>query len=154
RKSSFAEALRYSLVRWDALARYTTDGRLDICNNAAEPAIRPLALGRKIDTLAWLPGSGPSCRSGPVEGSGRLPPVPSTGLALQAQREPAGDRGLGAHPVDRLLHLPIPSVPALHRVRRRTQQAIVQEHQRLLQVGREQRLQRLTDAAEPTHPTS
>ncbi len=47
RKSSFAEALRYSLVRWDALTRYTTDGRLDICNNAAERAIRPLALGRK-----------------------------------------------------------------------------------------------------------
>jgi hypothetical protein len=52
RKSSFAEALRYSLVRWDALARYTTDGRLDICNNAAEPAIRPLALGRKIWVFA------------------------------------------------------------------------------------------------------
>lgn len=47
RKSSFAEALRYSLVRWDALTRYTTDGRLDICNNAAERSIRPLALGRK-----------------------------------------------------------------------------------------------------------
>jgi transposase len=29
------------------MTRYTTDGRLDICNNAAERAIRPLALGRK-----------------------------------------------------------------------------------------------------------
>jgi transposase len=29
------------------LTRYTTDGRLDICNNAAERAIRPLAIGRK-----------------------------------------------------------------------------------------------------------
>ena len=47
RKSSLAEALRYSLLRWDSLTRYTTDGRLDICNNAAERAIRPLALGRK-----------------------------------------------------------------------------------------------------------
>ena len=46
-KSSFAKALRYALTRWDALERYTTDGRLDICNNAAERAIRPLALGRK-----------------------------------------------------------------------------------------------------------
>jgi len=35
------------LTRWNALTRYTTDGRLDICNNAAERAIRPLALGRK-----------------------------------------------------------------------------------------------------------
>jgi transposase len=47
RKSSLAEALRYSLSRRDALTRYSTDGRLDICNNAAERAIRPLALGRK-----------------------------------------------------------------------------------------------------------
>jgi transposase len=47
RKSSLAEALRYSLLRWNALTRYTTDGRLDICNNAAERAMRPLAIGRK-----------------------------------------------------------------------------------------------------------
>ncbi len=47
RKSSLADALRYSLVRWDALTRYTTDGRLDISNNAAERAMRPLAVGRK-----------------------------------------------------------------------------------------------------------
>lgn len=46
-KSALAQALRYSLSRWDALTRYTTDGRLDICNNAAERAIRPLAIGRK-----------------------------------------------------------------------------------------------------------
>ena len=46
-KSSLAQALRYALSRWDALTRYTTDGRLDICNNSAERAIRPLALGRK-----------------------------------------------------------------------------------------------------------
>src|SRR5271165_2337877 len=47
RKSNLAEAIRYSLLRWEALTRYATDGRLDICNNAAERAIRPLALGRK-----------------------------------------------------------------------------------------------------------
>jgi hypothetical protein len=47
RKSSLSEAIRYSYLRWDALTRYTTDGRLDICNNAAERAIRPLAVGRK-----------------------------------------------------------------------------------------------------------
>jgi transposase len=46
-KSTLAQALRYALSRWDALSRYTTDGRLDICNNAAERAIRPLAIGRK-----------------------------------------------------------------------------------------------------------
>jgi transposase len=46
-KSSLAGAIRYSLIRWDALLRYTTDGRLEMTNNAAERAIRPLALGRK-----------------------------------------------------------------------------------------------------------
>jgi len=46
-QSKFAKALRYALTLWPALTRYTTDGRCDICNNAAERAIRPLALGRK-----------------------------------------------------------------------------------------------------------
>jgi transposase len=46
-KSEFAEAIRYTLSRWPSFTRYTTDGRLDICNNAAERAIRPLTLGRK-----------------------------------------------------------------------------------------------------------
>jgi transposase len=46
-QSQLAKALRYALTLWPALTRYTTDGRCDICNNAAERAIRPLALGRK-----------------------------------------------------------------------------------------------------------
>jgi transposase len=46
-KSEFAKALRYALKRWQSFTRYTTDGRLEISNNAAERAIRPLALGRK-----------------------------------------------------------------------------------------------------------
>lgn len=46
-KSGLAEAIRYALSRWQALLRYTTDGRLEMTNNAAERAIRPLALGRK-----------------------------------------------------------------------------------------------------------
>jgi transposase len=47
RKSSLAGAIRYSLARWPALCRFTEDGRLEMTNNAAERAIRPLALGRK-----------------------------------------------------------------------------------------------------------
>jgi len=46
-KSGLAGAIRYSQTRWEALIRYTTDGRLEMTNNAAERAIRPLALGRK-----------------------------------------------------------------------------------------------------------
>jgi hypothetical protein len=47
RKSSLAGAIRYSLTRWAALCRYTEDGRLEISNDAAERAIRPLAIGRR-----------------------------------------------------------------------------------------------------------
>lgn len=46
-KSTLAKAIRYSLSLWPSLIRYTTDGRLEICNNAAERAMRPLAIGRK-----------------------------------------------------------------------------------------------------------
>jgi transposase len=46
-KSTLAKAIRYTLWRWPALTRYTTDGRLEMTNNAVERAIRPLVLGRK-----------------------------------------------------------------------------------------------------------
>lgn len=46
-KSALAEAIRYALVRWVALTRYVEDGRIEIDNNAAERALRAVALGRK-----------------------------------------------------------------------------------------------------------
>lgn len=46
-KSELAGAIRYARSRWQALTRYCDDGRLEISNNAAENAIRPIALGRK-----------------------------------------------------------------------------------------------------------
>jgi transposase len=46
-KSTLARAIRYALSRWDSFTRYTRDGRLEMTNNAAERAIRPLVLGRK-----------------------------------------------------------------------------------------------------------
>ncbi len=46
-KSATAQAIRYALSRWTALCRYLDDGRVEIDNNAAERAIRPIALGRK-----------------------------------------------------------------------------------------------------------
>lgn len=47
RKGDLAKAIRYSLNRWEALCRFTEDGRLEMTNNAAERAIRPLTLGRR-----------------------------------------------------------------------------------------------------------
>ena len=47
KKSELAVAIRYALSRWSALTRYRDDGRLEIDNNAAERALRAVALGRK-----------------------------------------------------------------------------------------------------------
>jgi transposase len=47
RKSEIAGAIVYALGRWPALLRYCTDGLLEIDNNAAERALRAVAIGRK-----------------------------------------------------------------------------------------------------------
>jgi transposase len=47
RKSDLAVAIHYALARWKALTRYRDDGRIEIDNNAAERALRAVALGRK-----------------------------------------------------------------------------------------------------------
>lgn len=47
KKSELAKAIGYSLSRWTALTRYCDDGRIEIDNNAAERALRTVALGRK-----------------------------------------------------------------------------------------------------------
>ena len=44
------QAMDYMLKRWDAFSRFLTDGRICLSNNAAERALRGIALGRK----AWL----------------------------------------------------------------------------------------------------
>lgn len=57
-KSALAEAIRYALARWDALVRYSTDGRIEIDNNAAERALRTVALGRKNSLFAGSDAGG------------------------------------------------------------------------------------------------
>jgi transposase len=46
-KSEAAKAIRYTLHRWTALGRFCDDGRIEIDNNAAERALRPVAVGRR-----------------------------------------------------------------------------------------------------------
>lgn len=46
-KSQYGQAIGYALNQWDALVRYTTDGRLEIDNNVTERTIRPSAIGKK-----------------------------------------------------------------------------------------------------------
>jgi transposase len=57
-KSETAAAIRYALSRWRALVRYVDDGLLDIDNNAAERALRCVALGRKNYLFAGADSGG------------------------------------------------------------------------------------------------
>jgi len=46
-KSAMAKALAYGRKRWDALSRFLDEGTAEIDNNAAERAMRTIAIGRK-----------------------------------------------------------------------------------------------------------
>jgi transposase len=50
RHNDVAKAMDYMLKRWDSFARFLDDGRICLSNNAAERALRGIALGRK----SWL----------------------------------------------------------------------------------------------------
>ncbi|APT60367.1 transposase (plasmid) [Roseomonas gilardii] len=50
RHNPVAKAMDYMLTRWETFARFLSDGRICLTNNAAERALRGIALGRK----AWL----------------------------------------------------------------------------------------------------
>jgi transposase len=58
KKSELAGAIRYALTRWSALTRYRDDGRIEIDNNAAERALRAVALGRKNYLFAGADSGG------------------------------------------------------------------------------------------------
>jgi hypothetical protein len=46
-KSALAQAVTYALNQWQALCRYTENGRLTIDNNVSERRLRDQAIGRK-----------------------------------------------------------------------------------------------------------
>lgn len=46
-KSPVAKAIDYSLKRWTAFTRFLDDGRICLSNNAAERAVRGIAVGRR-----------------------------------------------------------------------------------------------------------
>lgn len=51
-KSETAKAIDYMLKRWPSFTRFLEDGRICLSNNAAERAIRGIAVGRKNWTFA------------------------------------------------------------------------------------------------------
>jgi hypothetical protein len=50
RHAEVAKAIDYMLTRWPAFTRFLDNGRICLSNNAAERALRGIALGRR----AWL----------------------------------------------------------------------------------------------------
>ena len=50
RHNEVAKAMDYMLKRWTVFIRFLDDGRICLSNNAAERALRGIALGRK----SWL----------------------------------------------------------------------------------------------------
>ena len=57
-KNETAKAIDYSLKRWPALTRFLDDGRLCMSNNAAERALRGIAVGRNNWTFAGSDSGG------------------------------------------------------------------------------------------------
>jgi transposase len=51
-RNEVAKAIQYSLNRWTELTRFLDDGRLCMSNNAAERALRCVAVGRHNWTFA------------------------------------------------------------------------------------------------------
>jgi transposase len=58
RHSDTGKAINYSLNLWTALTRFLDDGRLCMSNNAAERAVRCIAVGRKNWTFAGSDAGG------------------------------------------------------------------------------------------------
>jgi transposase len=97
-RSPMGEALTYLHNQWTALTRYCDDGRLQIDNNRAERAVRPIAIGRKnwtfagsdrgAEHLAILASLVATCRENAIEPFAylrdvlaKLPTHPTTRLA-------------------------------------------------------------------------
>lgn len=96
-KSATAKAIRYALTRWDALQRYCDDGRIEIDNNAAERAVRCVALGRKNFLFAGSDGGGHSAAAlYSLLGSAKL-----NGHNLEAFLGEVLSR-IGDHPINRI----------------------------------------------------
>jgi transposase len=57
-KNDLAKAIRYMLTRWPSFTRFLDDGRICLSNNAAERALRCVAVGRRNWTFAGSDAGG------------------------------------------------------------------------------------------------
>lgn len=99
-KSDVAAAIRYALERWSALLRYCEDGRVEMDNNAAERALRAVALGRKNYLFAGSDAGGERAAAMySLLGTAKLNGVdPEAYLSLVLRR-------IADHPINRIADL-------------------------------------------------
>jgi hypothetical protein len=93
RHAETAKAINYMLKRWTAFTRFLDDGRICLTNNAAERALRGIALGRK----AWLFGG--SDRGG--ERAAAIYTLIGTAKLNDVARKPGSPTCYGASPTIR-----------------------------------------------------
>jgi len=95
-----AAAIRYALERWDALLRFSDDGRLEMDNNAAERSLRAVALGRKNYLFAGSDAGGERAAAiYSLLGSAKLNGIdPEAYLSTVLQR-------IADHPINRIAEL-------------------------------------------------
>ena len=62
-KNDVAKAIRYLLTRWPSFTRFLDDGRICLSNNAAERALRGVAVGRRNWTFAGSDEGASYCSS-------------------------------------------------------------------------------------------
>jgi transposase len=99
-KSDVAVAIRYALERWNALLRFCEDGRIEMDNNAAERALRAVALGRKNYLFAGSDTGGERAAAiYSLLGSAKLNGIdPKAYLSLVLRR-------IADHPINRISEL-------------------------------------------------
>src|ERR1700722_10560541 len=99
-KSDVAVAIRYALERWNALLRFCEDGRIEMDNNAAERALRAVALGRKNYLFAGADTGGERAAAiYSLLGSAKLNGIdPKAYLSLLLRR-------IADHPINRISEL-------------------------------------------------